>query len=185
MKKVMKYIVVPSVFILGSFAVNVNKANATVRGRSGAGLVRNISCLVRLSSDIKIKVPPRYKAQANALHDNDNVVGVGLRNFNKGVIKNYSEEKWYLQKLNANGDTVTLVANGRPKVTNISGENVEVKYKNENNQDVVVTYKGFPNWHHGKDIMTKLADPGTLTRRPLNATVDDITVIHEGATGGN
>ena len=189
MKKVMKYIIVSSVFIIGSFGVNGDKANASIRHRIMQAF-RNMNCFSclrtpPLNKEIKVKVKSKFIRQANNLSDNGITLGVPLKDFNEKAIRHYRDNRWYLQRRNSNGDTTTIIASSKPTVTDIKDGNVQVKYKNTAGEDVTVYHRGLPNWVSGKDIKQRLRQTGFLSTDTRRSSSSYSSGSESGETTNN
>ena len=160
MKKVMKYIVASSVFILGSVSINEYKANAGMKNRIMTTL-RNLNCFSclkgeSLNKNINAKVPKNLRSKANELYGRNVLSGVGIDDFDTSNIKDLNSNNWYLQRVNSKGNKITVVAKEKPEIFGIINETVHQKYTNSNGEEVTVFHKGIPNWISGSDLKNKI-----------------------------
>ena len=183
MKKTMKYILVSSVLIISSFGTNGSKVHAGIRNRIGS-FFRNLNCFSSsnsktLNNNLKIKVSNKVLSKANDLSSKGITLGVDIDNFDETAVNNLSNKKWYLQRKTSSGNIITMVANTEPKVIDVNGENVTVKFKDSTNNKIIAHHKGLPNWLSGKSINKKHKE-GKFTA--LNNTT---TVEERESTQGN
>ena len=162
MKKIMKYIIASSVFIMGSFVVNGDRANANIKNRIFS-FFRNMNCInclrrESLDKDIKVKVPSSLVPKANVLSREGIRLGVDIKDFDETNITRFRNDHWYLQRRKQDGTRVTIVSLNKPKVIGISDDTVHVKYKDRSGKDSIIFHQGIPNWIKGEDIKNKLRD---------------------------
>lgn len=155
---------------IGSISVNQDKVNAGIRNRI-VNTFRNFisfTTLRRESLDkkIKVKVPSNLVHKANELSRRNIMVGVNIDNFDDDTFKNIKINKnyWYLQKRDANGESVNIISISKPKIFGIDEEIVHHKYVNENG--VVITFfeRGLPNWVSGGKLKERVKNKPVLLK---------------------
>lgn len=182
MKKVMKYIIASTVFIMGSFVVNGDRANAGMRNRI-VSFFRNLSCsncLRRepLDRDIKVKVPSNLRAKANQLSRTGLRLGEDINGFDETNIRTFRNHHWYLQRRKQDGTSVTIVSLNKPKIIGINDDTVYVKYKDTSGKDAIIFHQGVPNWIKGEDIKNKLRDRRIFIQPRTNTNT--INTVNDG-----
>ena len=177
MKKIMKYIVTSSVFIIGSFSINEHKANAGMKNRIVTAF-RSLNCFrclkgEPLNKNIKAKVPKGLTHQANELYGRNIISGVGIDDFDTSNVTPINSNNWYLQRVNSKGDKVTIVSKDRPEIFGIVNDTVHQTYIKNNGEEVTVFHKGIPNWIPGNDLKNKIK----MQKRSSNKNRQNVTGI--------
>ena len=191
MKKIMKYIITSSVFIIGSFGVNGIQANAGMRSRI-SGFFRNLNLLSnvrreRINENIKVEVPRKLVPQANYLHRRDLRLGVGIDDFDETQIRSFHNHHWYLQRRTENGEKITTVSISRPKIKDISGSLVKETYIDRGGSKNNISHHGLPNWHKGSDIKNRLQNNPFLNQKgsTIRTQQQTTTTTTAGQAGNN
>lgn len=163
MKKKLKYLATASIFVIGTFVLNNNIANATLKQRilNFFGIVRNLGRGSYSAAD-GLKVDPDKKKNLETLIMAGYTTGRDSYNFDtskvKGGIKN---NKYYYQGKDNSGNMVTLESKHKPKVSDIYRKVVTIKYKTTDGKEGSTSTLGVPIWtpgvHINADLKKKLA----------------------------